>query len=302
MVRGDQYYMAVCNKTGAIAIYNPSLNLFLSPFADGPLVFNKTIDGKLILDIFSIYGRSFSVLKIPYALKLLIQELQVMNVQMRIITEDNVDQLLNLSYQSKNIEKLLHLEQEIEDDGGNFLINYKTRVTKKINKVDDEINKIKNKKTEETKEEEEIEEKELEKELEQDYSPPMAVGSPAYIPSEQELNNYNNDNDNENKYSFLNDNYNNSSPPTAQGSPAYMPTEEELNANANEYDFDNVNYIKVNENQTQTQVDSNKSNEPTSILNVEEPIPINNEDQDQEQTRTESDSSKNNESKKIIII
>jgi DNA-directed RNA polymerase II subunit RPB2 len=312
MVRGDQYYMAVCNKTGAIAIYNPSLNLFLSPFADGPLVFNKTIDGKLILDIFSIYGRSFSVLKIPYALKLLIQELQVMNVQMRIITEDNVDQLLNLSYQSKNIEKLLHLEQEIEDDGGNFLINYKTRVTKKINKVDDEINKIKNKKTEETKEEEIELEQELEQELEkeEDYSPPMAVGSPAYIPSEQELNNnnYNNDNDNDNKYSFLNDNYNNSSPPTAQGSPAYMPTEQELNANANananEYDFDNVNYIKVNENQTQTQVDSNKSNEPTSILNVEEPIPINNEDQDQyqEQTRTESDSSKNNESKKIIII
>jgi DNA-directed RNA polymerase beta subunit len=45
MVRGDQYYMAVCNKTGAIAVFNPSLNLFLSPFADGPLTFNKNIDG-----------------------------------------------------------------------------------------------------------------------------------------------------------------------------------------------------------------------------------------------------------------
>ncbi len=31
---------------------------------------------------------------------------------MRIITEDNVDQLLNLSYQSKNINKLLHLDNE----------------------------------------------------------------------------------------------------------------------------------------------------------------------------------------------
>ena len=99
MIRGDQYFMAICNKTGAIAIYNPSLNLFLSPFADGPLVFNKTVEGKLILDAFSIYGRSFSILKIPYALKLLIQELQVMNIQMRLITEENVDQLLNLSYQ-----------------------------------------------------------------------------------------------------------------------------------------------------------------------------------------------------------
>jgi DNA-directed RNA polymerase II subunit RPB2 len=39
MVRGDEYYMAVCNKTGTIAVYNPDKNLFLSPFADGP--FNK---------------------------------------------------------------------------------------------------------------------------------------------------------------------------------------------------------------------------------------------------------------------
>mgnify|MGYP000698678830 CR=1 FL=1 len=42
--------------------------------------------------------------------KLLIQELQVMNVQMRIITEDNIDQLTNLSYQSRNIDKLLHID------------------------------------------------------------------------------------------------------------------------------------------------------------------------------------------------
>jgi DNA-directed RNA polymerase II subunit RPB2 len=35
--------MAVCNKTGTIAVYNPDKNLFLSPFADGPLVFNKNV-------------------------------------------------------------------------------------------------------------------------------------------------------------------------------------------------------------------------------------------------------------------
>ena len=33
-----------------------------------------------------------------------------MNVQMRIITEENVDQLLNLSYQSQNIDKLLGID------------------------------------------------------------------------------------------------------------------------------------------------------------------------------------------------
>jgi hypothetical protein len=42
---------------------------------------------------------------------LLIQELQVMNVQMRIITEDNIDQLLSMSY-SNNINKLLQLPDD----------------------------------------------------------------------------------------------------------------------------------------------------------------------------------------------
>ena len=110
MVRGDQYFMGICNQTGAIAIYNPDTNLFLSPFADGPLVFNKNVEGQEVLNAISKYGRSFSIVRIPFALKLLIQELQVMNIQMRIITEDNIDQLMNLSYQSCNIDKLLNID------------------------------------------------------------------------------------------------------------------------------------------------------------------------------------------------
>jgi DNA-directed RNA polymerase II subunit RPB2 len=106
MVRGDEYYMAVCNKTGGIAIYNESLNLFLSPFADGPINFNTTLDGKLNIQNISRFGRDFSVVRVPYALKLLIHELQTMNIQMRIITEDNIDQVMNMSY-SDNIGKLL---------------------------------------------------------------------------------------------------------------------------------------------------------------------------------------------------
>ena len=45
MVRGDEYYMAVCNKSGTIAIYNETLNLFLSPMADGPIKFNESLEG-----------------------------------------------------------------------------------------------------------------------------------------------------------------------------------------------------------------------------------------------------------------
>ena len=108
--RSDEYYMAVCNKTGAIAIYNPSINLFLSPFADGPLKFNETLDGKQIINNISRFGRSFSIVRVPYSFKLMIQELQVMNVQMRIITDSNVEQLMNMSF-SNNIKKLLHTDE-----------------------------------------------------------------------------------------------------------------------------------------------------------------------------------------------
>jgi hypothetical protein len=114
LVRGDEYYMAVCNKTGAIAIYNEARNLFLSPYSDGPIHFHTNPDGTMNIKNLSKFGRSFSLLRIPYSFKLLIQELQVMNVQMRIITDENVDQLLSMSY-SNNINKLLH------NDGGRDL-------------------------------------------------------------------------------------------------------------------------------------------------------------------------------------
>ena len=107
LIRGDEYYMAVCNKTGAIAIYNESKNLFLSPYSDGPVNFHTNPDGTMNIKNLSKFGRSFSLLRIPYSFKLLIQELQVMNIQMRIITDENVDQLLSMSY-SNNINKLLH--------------------------------------------------------------------------------------------------------------------------------------------------------------------------------------------------
>ena len=136
MVRGDQYFMAICNKTGAIAIYNSDTNLFLSPLADGPLVFNRNIEGKEILNAISKFGRSFSVVRIPFALKLLIQELQTMNIQMRIITEDNIDQLMNLSYQSRNIDKLLQIDNgengKTERDVKEIIENYKNELEQLI--------------------------------------------------------------------------------------------------------------------------------------------------------------------------
>ena len=105
LVRGDDYYVAICNQTGTIAIYNKSKSLFYSLLADGPIKFSTALDGSLNVESVSKYGRSFSVIRVPYSFKLLIQELQTMNVQMRIITEDNIDQLTSMSY-SDNIQKL----------------------------------------------------------------------------------------------------------------------------------------------------------------------------------------------------
>lgn len=107
MERGDDYQMAVCNTSGMIAIYNPAKNVFLSPMADGPIKYVGSIDEKsLHIDNVSRFGRNFSIVRIPYSMKLLMQELLAVNISMRIITEDNIEQLENMSF-SNNIDLLL---------------------------------------------------------------------------------------------------------------------------------------------------------------------------------------------------
>ena len=111
LIRGDEYFMAVCNKTGNVAIYNPSKNLFFSPAIDGPLKFNTNIDGSQHVNNLSRFGRSFSIVRVPYAMKLLMQELMVLNIHMKIITDENVDQLMSMSY-SSNYKLLLNPSSE----------------------------------------------------------------------------------------------------------------------------------------------------------------------------------------------
>jgi len=98
LVRGDNYYMAICNKTGMTAIYNPDNDVFMSPMADGPIQFNDALTDNPKLVNITRFGRSFSVVQIPYSLKLLMQELQTMNCVMRVITEDNIDQIESMSF------------------------------------------------------------------------------------------------------------------------------------------------------------------------------------------------------------
>jgi hypothetical protein len=203
LIRGDEYYMAVCNKTGAIAIYNEIKNLFLSPFADGPVKFHTNPDGSMNVQNISKFGRSFSLLRIPYSFKLLIQELQTMNIQMRIITDENVDQMLSLSY-SNNINELLQtptvdISTTTSTIQNEEIINLALKMS--INKLKRDINDIltsgdksvKMSKIEDAIQEIDSEEKDLpiipinikppetpESPLFSDESVPYAPGSPAY--------------------------------------------------------------------------------------------------------------------------
>jgi len=81
-----------------ISIYNNNLNLFMSPFADGPIKYTGEVVDDLKIENITKYGRNFSIIRIPYSLKLLIQELNTMNICMRIITEDNIDQLSSMAF------------------------------------------------------------------------------------------------------------------------------------------------------------------------------------------------------------
>jgi hypothetical protein len=149
MERGDKYYMAVCNKTGLLAIYNPSKNIFISPMADGPIKFVGSLtENDLRINNVTKYGRSFSIVCIPYTLKLLIQELQTINVQMRLITEDNIEHLENMTY-SNNIDKLMFTKniepQEIVNEIKLTLRRQRANINENVltpKFIDEEIEKV----------------------------------------------------------------------------------------------------------------------------------------------------------------
>jgi len=112
MERGDLYHMAICNKTGMIAVYNPSKDILFSPMADGPIQYTGSLSlddelgGQGQVHVLSKYGRDFSIVAVPYAFKLFMQELMTINIRMCIITEDNISQMENMGF-SNSLDSLL---------------------------------------------------------------------------------------------------------------------------------------------------------------------------------------------------
>lgn len=133
MERSDKYSIAIDNTTGMIAAYNPHKNIFLSPMLDGPLQYIYQVDQDPSIVNVSKHKKTFSILKVPYAFKQLYHELICMNVQMRLITDDNIDTLNSLSY-SSNIQQIMnkpneHISNVIQD-----LIKSSKSITPFINK------------------------------------------------------------------------------------------------------------------------------------------------------------------------
>ena len=136
MVRGDQYYMAICNQTGSVAIYNESKNIYLSPMVDGPIKFNRNIDNELNVNAVSKNGRDFSIVRVPYAFKLLMQELLTMNVHMRIITDKNVNNLTDLTNNSSAVKLTgLNTKDLINNIKVNKMSKRERRLTEQIEKT-----------------------------------------------------------------------------------------------------------------------------------------------------------------------
>lgn len=142
MIRGDQYAVAICNNTGSIAIYNVKEKRFYSPLLDGKLKLSEPITEKSVIENVTKHGYSFSIIRIPYCLKLLIQELQTMNICIKLITDDNINQLSNMNY-SVNIDNYdeIKTNSDIGNKYENF-INERMRIIQNKDKyeIEEEIN------------------------------------------------------------------------------------------------------------------------------------------------------------------
>jgi DNA-directed RNA polymerase II subunit RPB2 len=89
MKRSDGTTMWICNGCGQIPIYNEDIQLFICPACDGPLEYHGNSEQTLSLVVPIHKSRTtFSHVEIPYALKLMDQELQTYaSMGMRFVTE-----------------------------------------------------------------------------------------------------------------------------------------------------------------------------------------------------------------------
>jgi len=92
MKRSDGTTFWICNGCGTMPIYNESQKLFVCPTCDGPITFQgETADTLGLVLPVKKSRTTFSQIEVPYALKLLDQELTTYaNASVRFLTEKHV--------------------------------------------------------------------------------------------------------------------------------------------------------------------------------------------------------------------
>ena len=92
MKRADGYQTVICNGCGTIPIYNETEGLHICPTCDGPVRYiGETATNLEILPPMKRSVATFSRVAVPYAFKLLDQELTAyMNMGMRVLTDKDV--------------------------------------------------------------------------------------------------------------------------------------------------------------------------------------------------------------------
>ena len=69
---------------GSTCIYNEKKNMFFSPLIDGPIQFTDSVSDTMRVNSITRHGRTFSIVRVPYAFKLLQQELQSMMIEVKL--------------------------------------------------------------------------------------------------------------------------------------------------------------------------------------------------------------------------
>ena len=94
MERADKTEIRVCNGCGTVPIFNSKQNLFVCPLCDGPVQYLGSGQNMEILPTISRSIATTSIVEMPYATKLLADELQTyLNMGIRILTGNSVTSL-----------------------------------------------------------------------------------------------------------------------------------------------------------------------------------------------------------------
>lgn len=111
MKRADGYETYVCNGCGTIPVYNEKENLFLCPMCDGPVRFiGETAATLEPLPPVKRSLTSFSKVEIPYAMKLLDNELATyMNIGLRVLTDQDVTKFRGPAYEELTADQTREL-------------------------------------------------------------------------------------------------------------------------------------------------------------------------------------------------